>query len=258
MDTVLVLRFVEAPPVPKTPPVTDGDRSSPCPAIIFHVQMMQLNGDPPAPRFDYRAIMGNAETHEEIALVRRCLSGSEAAWNEFYNRYLGLVRSIVGRRHIASLRDDEDMVQSIFTSLIPALKNYDPAYSLSRFVCLVAERTCIQQYRLSGAAKRDAETQPVDHHDGGETGSRILQSTAPSPEQHLIQSDLRERLRVALRALGAACRELLKLRYFEELSYKEIAQRLGASENTLAVRAKRCLTELSAKFADLLQKGGGP
>jgi RNA polymerase sigma factor (sigma-70 family) len=58
-----------------------------------------------------------------------------------------------------------------------------------------------------------------------------------------------------LRALGAACRELLKLRYFDELSYREISQQLGASDNTLAVRSKRCLAELSAGYGEQVEKG---
>jgi RNA polymerase sigma-70 factor, ECF subfamily len=236
-------------------PVVCKERPFTCRPVFFCVKRWQSYGDAPAPQIRDRPVMGNTKTHEEIALVRQCLSGSEEAWNEFYNRYVGLVRSIVRRQRVAAGWDDEDTVQNVFTSLIPALKNYDPVYSLPRFVCIVAERTCIQEYRLFRAAKRDAETLPVDHHDSGEEGARILRSAGPSPEDHLIESDLRDRLRVALRALGTACRELLKLRYFEQLSYKEIAHRLGASENTLAVRAKRCLAELSGWYGELGRTG---
>lgn len=248
-------RTVFSPELGRRLPVVCKEQPLPCRQVFFHVKRWQFNGDAPSPVFHHRPVMGNTKTQEEMALVRRCLSGSEEAWNEFYNRYVGLVRSIVRRQRIASAGDDEDTVQNVFMSLIPALKNYDPVYSLPRFVCIVAERTCIHEYRLVRAAKRDAETQPVDHHDGGEEGARILRSSGPTPEDRLIESDLRDRLRVALRALGAACRELLKLRYFEQLSYKEISRQLGASENTLAVRAKRCLAELSGWYGELGRTG---
>ncbi len=230
-------------------PVICEDRPFTCRAAFFHLQRWEANGDAPAPQFHSRPVMGDTKTSEEMALVHRCLFGSEAAWNELYNRYVGLVRSIV-RRRIASGGDGEDTVQNVFTSPIPALKSYDPVYSLPRFICIVAERTCIQEYRLVRAAKRDAETQPVDHHDSGEEGTRILRSSASSAEDRLIESDREERLRVALRALGAACSELHKLRYFKQFSYKEIARRLGASENTLAVRSKRCLAELGGRYGE--------
>ncbi|MGC8659999.1 MAG: RNA polymerase sigma factor [Desulfomonilaceae bacterium] len=62
-------------------------------------------------------------------------------------------------------------------------------------------------------------------------------------------------MRLAFRLLGARCRQLLRLRYHEELPYSRIAKILGATENTLTVQAGRCIRELRAGYQKLLNKG---
>jgi len=76
-----------------------------------------------------------------------------------------------------------------------------------------------------------------------------------SPEQQGMQRELLEILRYSMAMLNSECRELLRMRYFDELPYKEIGRLLGASENTLTVRAKRCLGELTANYYKLLRRG---
>jgi DNA-directed RNA polymerase specialized sigma24 family protein len=47
----------------------------------------------------------------------------------------------------------------------------------------------------------------------------------------------------------------MTLRYFRELSFNEIADLLGETENTVTVQAKRCLAKLRAKCYDLGIRG---
>ncbi|MBM3300617.1 MAG: sigma-70 family RNA polymerase sigma factor [Deltaproteobacteria bacterium] len=199
--------------------------------------------------------MVNPTQSRDVLLVKECLSGSEEAWTQFYTRYVGLVRSMVKRQLGWGVWDLEDVTQSVFAALIPALRNYDEAYSLSRFICVIAERVCIQEYRQSRAAKRAAQSDSIDHLEGREQGARDLHSEADSPEQQLSRRELIEILRRAMSSLNSECRELLKLRYFDELPYKEIAQILKASENTLTVRARRCLGELTSNYYEILRRG---
>jgi RNA polymerase sigma factor (sigma-70 family) len=193
--------------------------------------------------------MEEARASGDLALVRACLSGSEQAWDELYCRYVALVKSMV-RRHFQRPApwEVDDIIQSVFAALVPALRSYNAAYSLSRFVCVIAERVCIQEYRQSKAAKRAGQTEPVDHHDGDE-GGKSLRSEDPSQEDLLSRYQAQEVLNRALKRLDSSCRELLKLRYIEELPYKKISEILEASENTLTVRARRCLRELSAAYS---------
>lgn len=229
---------------------------STCTDPFFHVGQYLVERYVPGHTNSGWTVMGNPTQPRDMQLVRDCLSGSEQAWNEFYSRYVGLVRSMVRRQLGWGGWSVDDMTQSVFAALIPALNHYDAAYSLSRFVCVIAERVCIQEYRQSKAAKRDGQTEPIDHHDSGEEGIRNVASDSVSQEQLLADSQTKAVLRRALERLGSGCRRLLALRYFEELPYKEISNILGASENTLTVKARRCLAELTAHF-DEISRGGG-
>ena len=192
--------------------------------------------------------------NDDEALVKACISGSEKAWAEFYSSYIGLVRSVVKRKLGASHGEVEDVSQIVFAGLITSLKSYDSTYSLARYVCVIAERTCIQEYRKSSSAKRSAETEPIDMHDGGEEGVRRVAWTGDSQEKQLEQSQLAALLREGLRSLGEKCRRLLKYRYFEERPFKEIAKMVGATENTVTVQSKRCLDQLKGICEERMRK----
>jgi RNA polymerase sigma-70 factor, ECF subfamily len=188
----------------------------------------------------------------DALLVRECLLGSEHAWNEFYRRYVSLVRSVVKRRLGSWHQDVEDLTQSVFAALIASLKSYDPTYSVPTFVRMISERTCIQAYRQNTAAKRSPEGNP-SHRSGGEEDVHApLPLPSDSQEDQVERSELLAVLRKAFRSLGEACRELLRLRYYEDLSYLEISKLLGATEGTLRMRAKRCLDELSYSYDRLI------
>ena len=174
---------------------------------------------------------------------------------EFYCRFHRLVGMVVKRRLRASQDGVEDVTQEVFMVLISALKNYDSTYSLQKYVCTIAERVCVDHYRFSTAAKRDAETEPFEDYLTGIAGCRMEDRPAGNQEEELALRQQTHLLRQALRALGAKCRELLRFRYLEELPYQKISQILSISENTLTVQTARCIRELKTIFHASLKKG---
>lgn len=201
--------------------------------------------------------MRSRNREQDIRLVRECLAGSEEAWVEFHCRFEPLVRSIIRKQSWLPRHDIEDVTQTVFVSVMSALTKYDPAYSLSGFLEMITDRVCIDEYRSHKAVKRDASTNPIDHHDGGTEGYESLPSNRDHQEDEFVKAQEKELLRYALQALGERCQELVNLRIFEEMPYKEITEILGASENTLTVQLRRCLDELKANFDELMRKGVG-
>jgi len=120
---------------------------------------------------------------------------------------------------------------------------------------MLTERVLIDEYRRTKAGKRDAETESVDHHDGNEEGTRMVQSEIEPPDRQMERAQLASHLRAALRGLDSRCRELIHLRYYNELSFSEIAAIVGLSENTLTVHTRRCLEKLKAVYKDLETRG---
>ena len=201
--------------------------------------------------------MVHREENKDVLLVKECLSGSEQAWNEFYCRYVSLVRSVVRRRLGSWLHDMEDVTQNVFATLVSSLKSYDPTYSLPTFVRIIAERTCIQDYRQAVAARRRPAGNP-SMACGEEDMVARLATGADSQEEQLGRCELLAVLREAFSALGEKCRELLRLRYFEDLPYLEISKLQGSTVGALRVQAKRCLQELSSIYERLVRTESGP
>jgi RNA polymerase sigma factor (sigma-70 family) len=192
---------------------------------------------------------------EDLLLVQECVAGSEKAWRQFYSRFIGLMRNVVRRQSGLSASDVDDITQAAFLSLTTALQGYDQTHSLTSFVCLITERVLIDEYRKMKATKRDAQTEAINHHDSVEDGSRMIASAADLPDKQVETYELASLLRNAVEQLDTGCRELLKLRYFLDLSFAEIADRLGVAENTLNVRTRRCLAKLRTAYHIYARKG---
>lgn len=202
--------------------------------------------------------MEKIKDNQDMLLVRQCLAGSENAWNEFYSKFVGLIRSVVRRQGNLSGSDVEDITQSAFLTLTTALSTYDSGHSLAGFVCLITERVLIDEYRRIKAAKRKAQLEAVEHHDGGNEGTTVLEAKTEPQDKQVERFELVALLRQAMERLDPKCRELIRLRYFKELSYGEIAGELGEAENTLTVRARRCLDKLRAAYKGVERKGALP
>jgi len=188
-------------------------------------------------------------------LVQECLNGSQKAWEDFYGRFIVLMRSVIRRHRGFTDGEIEDMSQTALMSLAGALKQYDGKHPLSGFVCLITERVVIDEIRRRKAAKRESETEPIDHHDSLGDGSRMVAANAEPVDVQIERFERAGVLREAMERIDSDCRELLRLRYFRELSFAEIATKLGVAENTLNVRAGRCLNKLRTAYKEVEKKG---
>ncbi len=195
-----------------------------------------------------------SKSHDAL-LVRECLAGSEAAWREFYSRFIGLMRSVVKKRYILCREDVEDITQSAFVSLATALNNFDYEQSLPRFVCVITERVAIDEYRKRRAVSRNSESETAHGTSGDRNVALQIEPDFCLPDEQMERAEMASRLGAALKQLDPSCREILTLRYLNDLSYKEIAEQVGGSENTLTVQARRCLEKLRMKFREAERKG---
>lgn len=194
-------------------------------------------------------------------MIKRCNQGDPSAWEEFYARYLGMISCAV-RRHCKPGADElDDVVQEVFISLFKALKDYDPARSLEAYILEITRRVRISRFRRASALKRGGANPisvPISAHDAGqENGYVSLASPTENQETSLIRARERSKLRRALMELSDSCRELLGLRYEQELSYKELASKLQAKEGTLRVRVQRCLSSLAKIYTGSLAHEAG-
>jgi RNA polymerase sigma-70 factor (ECF subfamily) len=193
--------------------------------------------------------------NDDFLLVKECLNGSEKAWQEFYSRFIILMRNVIRRHGGFTSLEMDDVTQSAFLSLTSALQNYDGKHPLSSFVCLITQRVLIDEIRKMKAVKRESETEPIDHHDSLGDGLRMVPSGVETADVQIERFENAEALRTAMERIDSDCRELLSLRYLGEMPFSEIATVLGVTENTLNVRAGRCLNKLRTAYKELETRG---
>src|SRR5579859_214694 len=153
----------------------------------------------------------------------------ERLYVEFHPRVLA-----VCRRMLQSHDEAQDAANDVFLRLPDAMKSYDSAQPFSRWISRVAGNYCIDLLRRRRAASRVLE--PVNP-EGPEPVALNR-----SPFEDLLSEETSGAVRDAILALPEHYLVPLVMRYFSELSYDEIAQRLGTSRAHIAVlifRAKQ-------------------
>jgi len=140
------------------------------------------------------------------------------------------------RRQFPALNDVDDLVQDTFGRLWRS-HLLGPIANPRAFIFAVARNLAFDRHR----ARSGFVLKPIT-----ETDAENVFDEEPSAAEHACRTQEREILRAAIRALPDRCREVVLLRYMESLTYKEIAQRLNISPETvkihLAKGLRRCVT----------------
>ena len=135
-----------------------------------------------------------------------------------------------------TVADGEEVVQETFLALFQHLERGRSRENLHAWLFRVAHNLALRRrYRL----RRDVE---VAHEDA--TREVVAVDPAPSPEDRVLNAELRERLLAAVDALPEADRRCLWLRA-EGLRYREIAQVLEMSLGSVAASLGRSLARMA-------------
>jgi len=177
-------------------------------------------------------------------VLRDAMTGSGEALERLYERaaprLLAYIRLRIGRDLRARL-ESRDILQS---TLLRSFERFDDfrgsdARSLAAWLARIAEREIADRADFHHRQRRDA---------GRETA---LDEPADMPapvRSALTQAILDEQARqleAAMDSLSDAHREIILLRKFEELSFPEIARRLGKSEDACRMQLARAMTALT-------------
>jgi len=185
------------------------------------------------------------------ALVRRCVSGDAAAWQEIVQQYHRRIYNIC-YRFSGSADDAADLSQEVFIKMYRTLSTYDTTRaSFMTWVTTVTRNLLVDHFRKG---KYDRVTDSLDATPGnqeeGLTLAEQLEDLNPSPETRLRSQELQKLVHEGLKRLSPELREAVILRDLQDLDYKDIAKVLNVPEGTVKSRINRGRTEL----ARLLQR----
>ncbi len=172
------------------------------------------------------------QTHREEtdkALVRRTLGGEKSAFGELVSRHQTAVFNLAYRM-LGNRQDAEDVAQETFLAAYRHLGSYDEHRTFKTWLLSIVHHRCVDFLRRRRrhvplderlAAKQDIEAEAV----AGERAERV---------QQLLQR------------LSPDDRAVITLRYWEGMSYREMAAVLGVTESSVRnrlYRARRFLAE---------------
>jgi len=188
---------------------------------------------------------------EERALVEKCLCGDNSAWDRLMELHRPKIAGVVRWTKWKFERHEvEDVIQETLLQIVRSLKEFKFQSALATFVHKITVNTCIEQIKRKTAAKRDARCVSLDALDGDpdDPPVRIPAGPAPNQEEMLLAEENIGLLKRCLASLDQRCKDLVRLRFFEDLPFHEMAGRLNAKQNTLIVQLKRCLLRILRQF----------
>lgn len=140
--------------------------------------------------------------------------------------------------------DAEDVTIETFAKAFDKIANYNPEFQFNTWLIAIAKNVHIDLLRKKKSSLF------VDFTDEEDQPAYQIADSALSAEDELIAKQNLSHLLACIRQLKPKYQEVIQLRYFQELSYQEIADQLGEPLNNIKIkilRAKKLLAEVIEK-----------
>jgi RNA polymerase sigma-70 factor (ECF subfamily) len=134
-------------------------------------------------------------------------------------------------RMLGDPAEAEDAAQETFLRAYAKLATYQPGRKFVNWVLSIASHHCIDRLRRKSRAPQLSLEGP--------TPPQWLQSEAPRPDQVVSKQEQRAQVRQVLETLPPDYRVAVVLRYWYDLSYREIAATMGTTESAIKSRLHR-------------------
>ena len=184
-------------------------------------------------------------------LVRRCIAGDAAAWEEIVQTYNRRIYNIC-YRFAGSGDDAQDLTQEVFIKMYRTLPSYDHTKgAFVTWVTTITRNLLVDHFRKTKQDRMtdSMDTASSDHEDASRSVSKFL-TNPPRPDAHVRSREVCETVHAALAKLSPELREAVILRDLQDMDYREIATVLKVPEGTVKSRINRGRAEL----ARLLQR----
>lgn len=151
-------------------------------------------------------------------------------WNELYGFMI---------KRTENENDAEDLCLQAFSKAFDKIDTYNDEFTFSTWLTSIAKNLHVDLIRKE-------KTRLHQSTDVDEVGRDVIDDTL-GPEDQLIRSQNLDKLLQQVRSLKPIYRDVIQLRFFQELSHKEMATQLGLSLSNVKVRllrAKKLLAEI--------------
>ena len=189
---------------------------------------------------------------QDLTLMEDALGGNQLAYATLMDRYRDSIYFMM-LKMVKNPDDADDLTIEAFGKAFSRLDQYSPSFAFSTWLFKIASNNCIDFIRKkriqltsmdSGIAMEDGEKMRID-----------AKSSTPNPEESIMQGQRVTHMRLLVSKLKPKYRDLVEKRYFEELSYEEIAEQMNLPLGTVKAqlfRARDFLAAMMEKTKDTI------
>jgi RNA polymerase sigma factor (sigma-70 family) len=181
---------------------------------------------------------------EDMELVNSALEGDQQSYAKLMSRYKDSIYFLL-LKMVHNEDDANDLTIEAFGKAFSNLAKYTPDFAFSTWLYKIALNNCIDFIR-----KKKIETLSIHdplENERGESYQMDVKSTNPDPEELYVKDQRSKIVRDVIDKINPKYRMLIELRFFEELSYEEIAEKTKLPLGTVKAqlfRAKNLLYQI--------------
>lgn len=195
--------------------------------VIFRINSWKINF------LTFVSLMNQTELLSLISLAKSKNQKSQTKLiNLFWVDVFSFVMKKVQDENVA-----DEITVSVFSKVLAKLDLYDPNFQFKTWMLTIAQNSVIDYWRKKNRENEDS----TDNFEG------FKNQFARSPEELLISEEEQKQILSIIESLDSNYQDIIRLRFFEEKSIKEIAEELSltvANTKVRIMRAKKVLSEL--------------
>ncbi len=179
----------------------------------------------------------SAKALEDFKLIDMAVDGDDKAYGKLLQRYKRAVYHMV-LKMVRNVDDAEDLTMESFSKAFRSLHKFKKDFTFSTWLFRIATNNTIDHIRKKKLNTLSIENTYTDD-DGQSVGIDVEDSGNLNPQEEAIKAQKEELIQVFVNMLPTKYQKLVRLRYFHELSYEEIAVELAAPLGTVKAQLHR-------------------
>lgn len=188
-----------------------------------------------------------ARLADEQALVRAAQAGDPRAFEALIDRYFGMVYAIAFAR-LTDREIAEDLAQEVFLRVSLFLGDLKDARRFGAWVSRLTRNLAIDWLRRGQRASRLLAQVPL------EEALDVTEDDRPDPRERAQREETRRKVHEAILGLPANQREMVMLRFIEEMRVEDIAAQMGVHTTTVRYHLRRALGAMRGTLEPLLRE----
>ena len=185
--------------------------------------------------------------NDNTALIQRILSGDAIAFEHLVRKYQKQVHTLAWRK-IGDFHIAEDITQETFLQVYQKLETLEDPARFPSWLYVITGRLCIAWLR-----KNQRHTEPLEDTDVSEIETEAYSRYVATERAKTFDEARRDLVEKLLARLKEGNRTVITLHYLEGMTYAEISNFLGVSENTIKSRLRRARQQLK-KYGFMVQE----